>query len=835
MHISLSRPFASSHGVSLTARFPPAFFLGRHDSVTIIITLQGSGFFCAANTDVLLVTFPDNYAARGAASILNSSHEYPVMVVSLHGIASCNLVSFTLPFVSTPLWAQKSTNDVSFLIFSSNGTKIFQSDLGLLDEILPTISIKEGQPHIQLMNNAIRSTTSVSIVLQPATDSGIILSKSDRSFLVITLAGAGWSFHDNVLENMTITTVDPLAPVLKVDVTGVTSITESSPLQLTIFDLITVNIAQPSYDNIRSAIISHNGSIIAFGANGRLDAVVASSMGVASPKVIVHPPLASATAVRFDVTFTLQFQSQGHIDLPARIIITLSGSGFACEADANVKFMLPSDRASGSARVTSFHNESVLTVDVLSGTFLSGTPVWFQVTPCSNPPSDHPAYSDLAAAMIDCNGKIVAASSSGTSVEIVGEMGGILHPSLNLAHNVLSVEFTPDSMLPMNARLIISLVGVGLSDMHALPVIFSRPTLDASGTATISGDPLGSILSVSFSTPIAARESVFFSVSPVYGGFPSEIRNLSAVLLDEGGSIKSASTSVSFISTTTDHPLNVQQLIEVAVGGVIIVPEGTYAGKCNCNSTINESIPRRPAGSALTLKGIAGRTTIDCTGTGMRCLIVRGSSIVIVGITFKGGSSPNFISKNMIEAAHAILVSDSAKPHFIRHLRHKTRNHHSNAADEYKENYRSIHEASSREERMNSNRFRAPFNAGLTSHLRSRSALFQNTSNFNAADSIHRLSISRTILSESISDDLRLSTRGVDDEADLSKSFENEKGGCLYIDAPNCTLSMFGISLLNCSAVYGGGGFFKVSTFAAENGTASGNVARQGGGMLVSA
>lgn len=290
MHVSLSRPFASSHGVSLTARFPPAFFLGRHDSVTIIVTLRGSGFFSAANTDVLLVIFPHNDAARGTASILNSSYDYPVMVVSLHGISSCNLVSFTLPFVSTPISHQESTKNISFLISSPNGTKIFQSDMGSLEEIMPPISIKKGQPHIQLMNNAIRSRTSVSIVLKPASDSGIILSISDHSFLVITLAGAGWSFRDNVLEKATITTVDPLAPVLKVDISGVTSITESSPLQLTIFDLITVNIAQPSYDNIRSAIISHNGSIIASGKNGRLDAVVASSMGVASPKVTVHPP-----------------------------------------------------------------------------------------------------------------------------------------------------------------------------------------------------------------------------------------------------------------------------------------------------------------------------------------------------------------------------------------------------------------------------------------------------------------------------------------------------------------------------------------------------------------
>jgi hypothetical protein len=117
MHVSLSRPFASSHGVSLTARFPPAFFLGRHDSVTIIVTLRGSGFFSAANTDVLLVTFPDTDAARATASILNSSYEYPVMVVSLHGISSCNLVSFTLPFVSTPLSHQESTKNISFLIY----------------------------------------------------------------------------------------------------------------------------------------------------------------------------------------------------------------------------------------------------------------------------------------------------------------------------------------------------------------------------------------------------------------------------------------------------------------------------------------------------------------------------------------------------------------------------------------------------------------------------------------------------------------------------------------------------------------------------------------------
>jgi hypothetical protein len=41
------------------------------------------------------------------------------------------------------------------------------------------------------------------------------------------------------------------------------------------------------------------------------------------------------------------------------------------------------------------------------------------------------------------------------------------------------------------------------------------------------------------------------------------------------------------------------------------------------------------------------------------------------------------------------------------------------------------------------------------------------------------------------------------------------------------------VSFVGCSAVYGGGGFFNVSTFSANSGIASSNVARQGGGLFV--
>lgn len=60
-------------------------------------------------------------------------------------------------------------------------------------------------------------------------------------------------------------------------------------------------------------------------------------------------------------------------------------------------------------------------------------------------------------------------------------------------------------------------------------------------------------------------------------------------------------------------------------------------------------------------------------------------------------------------------------------------------------------------------------------------------------------------------------------------------GGCILVLAPQHSVSLSGVSLLNCNAIYGGGGFFNVSSFVAEKGKAMSNVARQGGGLFVAA
>jgi hypothetical protein len=58
-------------------------------------------------------------------------------------------------------------------------------------------------------------------------------------------------------------------------------------------------------------------------------------------------------------------------------------------------------------------------------------------------------------------------------------------------------------------------------------------------------------------------------------------------------------------------------------------------------------------------------------------------------------------------------------------------------------------------------------------------------------------------------------------------------GGCVFVDAAGHSLTLNDVSFVGCSAVYGGGGFFNVSTFSANSGIASSNVARQGGGSFV--
>jgi hypothetical protein len=836
LHLTLFPATAGSTGSTLTAFFPLGVDLGNHDSVTLTASLQGSGFCCSPNTPVTLVILPPSSRARGSASILNCVSAAPLLVLSLEGLSNSRLISLEVSSVKTPLLPQSSRRNITFSVMDPNQKIIFSSASGSLVEILQPILIDKDQPQLQLINNAIRSTTTINITFTPTLMT--IPATLGPKVLVITLAGLGWSLsgtgQGRIVQPQlgqfgaaTITADAAPDAILRVTFSGVGDISRSSPLQVLIFDVTTGDVAQPSFFNIRSAILNSDDSVIASGTSGVLDAVRASTMGVSLPSVTVSPCLVSATSVRVDVFLNPNPQYLQQILLPARIIISLTGSGFSCTNSA-VTFLSPGIDACGTASIVAVARASVLAVNVTSGTFLAGLPIWFHLANCSNPHLVQPPSSDVSAAMIDANGRIVAASTSGTLSGIVDDMGPL---SMLLRDDILTVSFVSRSLVPARSFLSISLIGVGIAAKETSSMTLIQPGNGLSGTATITGSPHESVLTAVFSTQISAGVAVSFSISSLYGDASTDIRNLPAALCAASGLVMAATASASYSAVTAKPAVTVKSLISSAANGLVIIPEGTYAGKSNCNNTIDDKVPARPSGAAVEMKGVAGRTIIDCSGTGMRCLIVRGSSINIKDIIFKGGSSPSFISASAVRAVQFLF--DAENPTF------RQRNHNrSKSASFLNKNSKLNDHQNAKSQATAENSHKKPRTGlkmkqalsfkgrGLPSFQQPHTIRSCCRLPHEAAGAI-KMRMGRNSQLQSIpSDSPVFSMFRVRDEG---------AGGCILVLAPQHSVSLSGVSLLNCNAMYGGGGFFNVSSFVAEEGKAMSNVARQGGGLFVAA
>ncbi len=871
LHMTLSPPTAGSTGSALTAFFPLGLDIGTHDSVTLTASMQGSGFCCSPNSPVTLVVSPPSSRARGTASILNCDSAVPLLVLSLEGLANCRLISLQLPSVKTPLLPQSSRQNITFSVMDPNQKIIFSSASGSMVEILQPISIDQHQPQLQLINNAIRSTTTINITFTPTLMN--IPATLGPNVLVITLAGLGWSLsgpgQGRIVRPQlgrfgaaTITADVAPAAVLRVTFSGVGDISRSSPLEVLIFDVTTADAAQPSFFNIRSAILNSDESVIASGTSGVLDAVSASTMGISLPSISVSPCLVSATSVRVDVFLNPNPQYLQQILLPARIIISLTGSGFSCGANSAVTFLSPGIEARGTASMVAVARASVLAVNVTSGTFLAGLPIWFYLANCANPSLVQPPSSYVSAAMIDANGRIVAASTSGTLSGIVDDMGPL---SMLLRDDILTVTFASRSHIPARSFLSISLTGVGIAAKETSSMTFIQPVNGLSGTATITGSPHESVLTAVFSTQISAGILVSFSLASVHGDSLTDIRNIPAALCAASGLVTAATANASFSASTTKSAVTVKSLISSAANGLIIIPKGTYAGKSNCDNTVDDKVPPRPAGAAVEMKGEAMQTIIDCSGTGMRCLIVRDASIMIRDIIFKGGSSPIFISASVVRAVQALL--DAENPTFTGQSNSWSKsasflNKNSKLNDN--RNVKLISKGSLLPSRASlkikpilsfRGRTLQSFQQSWT-----KSAIFQKVStkqNLAAGIAAKQLKIVTQKYARlrripglmhrvrqpqeaalKISTGLNRQLYSLPSDSNAFSMFQvrdDRAGGCVLVLAPQHSVSLSGVSLFHCSAMYGGGGFFNVSSFVAEKGKAIGNVARQGGGLFVTA
>jgi hypothetical protein len=845
--VSLSTPIASVSGVQLDVML--FLTLNASDVFTWTITLRGAGFSCPPNSSFSIISVPSSLLALGKATIIASNSSSPSLVFSgITGAINGSIVlSVRLSGITTPHEPQDAFSNLGFAVHGRSGNLVISGNSILLDAVVPPLLL-EQTPLLQLSVPVISQTeVSLQINVSP-TSANVIFRQYVPKALMITLSGEGWWLDpDHVATTAklgwqpvatSISALDSMTFAIRIDFDAAhcQAISSITPLILTMSPITTPRSIQNSLLTIKSAVLNSYDSILASGARGRLGAIFSSTMGSDSPSISFSPPLRDAHDSVLDIkmapTFWTEFQKVPYLIPPATgpaIVITLSGQGIVCPVDAPVMFFLPFSGASGVASIDSSNAKfPVLSVTISSGTFEAGLPIWFQVGPVSTPSFEQPEIGNITSIIYGDDGSgegntvAIAASVSGTMDRIVGGMGAnqptIQHAIVN-GEGKLFLSFTPSASLPENSMIFVTITGLGLTCPDLMSVSFTSPALSAMGSASILNEPLSSVLIVSVPNSIFAGINVSFSLSPVFASFPSKstLNNVHASVADRNGRIVVASVSGSFAAsmTSVSPALTVKDYIASATNGTILLPSGVFAGSTNCNNVINETMPSRSLGSAVVLKSDGKGAIIDCSGTSMRCLVVYRSSISIKSITFKGGSSANFVQSSTLRMIRAVYdemsrVTDTAQSEPFAYLNApKTLRFES-----WKNKYRDIpgpatDAVSEMFFRKSSRSHHQPSNFALSNRG------VQDAHRIDYAENRRRLLQSSSVTSF------------------MFKPQQDSCGGCLLVDAYGHESSLSSVAFLGCHALYGGGAFFNVSAFTATEGLASNNVAQQGGGLFV--
>jgi hypothetical protein len=812
---SLSAPIAAVSG----ARLSIALFVSVVNASYIsswTITLRGAGLSCPSNASVALTSSPPQISAFGRATISANISSSPVLTITgiVGAIKGSVMLSFTISNVSAPHQPQDAISNLGFAGHDCSGRRLAGGDSMQMDAVLPPITLHQT-PLLELSPPVIQQTQTRLRITLSLTRPNIIFRQYEPAALVITVTGTGWqidaasvvfeaSLHWNPV-SAGVESVDGKLSRIRINfdtsLSGVLSFLENP--SLTIFPITSPRLIQSSFSSIAFAILNTRHSVLASGTSGVLGAIQSSTMGLLSPSISLSSPLASQRGSVLDIalapTFWTGFRRVPHLILPAfmpALVITLTGRGIACPDNAPVTFLLPFG-ASGVASIDSSDQHSpVLRVTISSGFFQSGSPIWFQVTGVSTPLSAQPFVDNITSVMYGDDGSgsgidvIVSASVSGTMGGIVGGMGAsqpfIQHVTIG-SMGQLTVSFTTSAFTPANSKTTVTLAGLGMSCADSSAAVFASPPMRAFGTATFVNEPLASVLSVTIPDAIPPNTNVSFSLSPIYASFASRVSlsNVHASLVDNKGQVLAASASGVFVASTTSGAL-VKDHIADAADGIIILPAAVFAGSANCNNVINETMPPRKSGVTVVLKSSGSGAVVDCSGTTMRCLVVYRSSISITNVRFKGGSSPRYVLSSTIAAIKTLHTAMDAA------------------------NLQAG--------------FQTPFQGPSSSSFGSRGPLNASISGFGAGVQPHPATdfpgsarYSRLLLSS----------------ASMFDPNKEGCGGCIMMDAANHSALLLGVSLLGCSALYGGGGFFNVSVFRADDGSVSYNAAQQGGGLFV--
>jgi hypothetical protein len=834
--VVISAPIASITGVQLRVNL--FVTLNASDISTWTITLRGAGFSCPANSSASFVTSPPQVLAFGTASVHASDSPSPVLVVSgiVGNINGSVMLAIAVFGASTPFQPQDAFSDLAFAAQDRAGNILVRGGSVHLASVKTRILL-DKTPLLELSQPVIRQRDAFLKISVTSKRESEIFHQYSAKTIVITLSGLGWSFDpDNVIVKdlhewastdakftASFSTLENSLTYIRIDFDPAEAgvISDLNNLQLLISPMHTPHFIQGSLVNVKCAILNDYDSVLAEGSTGFLGDIYASTMGSFAPSVHFSTPLPNAAfslSVKFIPNFHFFSSSLPVVSVEngiVAIIITMSGRGISCPFGSQVAFLLPNG-AMGKAEIDSSDPIfPVLKVTASSGFFLSGAPIWFQVESVSAPSETQPELSNIRSAVVQsevcedeqCPSIIVASSVSGTMNAIVTGMG---HSQPSIRHAIseavgkLFVSFVPSVDLPANSMIRITVSGAALVCSHSTPVAFTSPILNSLGATWCGHESSMSVLSVSVPGEISARSNISFVISPVFATFSSNLflNGVRASAADVNGKILMASDGGTF-SADASAALTVKDYIISASSGVIILPDAPFIGNANCDNVINETMPLRAAGLSVVLKGSGSGTVIDCRGTAKRCLIVHRSSIIISSMTFKGGSSEAYIPTSILNSI--LDYYNALKGH---------------------------------------SPVKQPYTFGKAQATAMQSVMFQNDnlqkskskSKFGSSPTVHPLS-SYINIDKRFHPTTRRRSMLQSTAVKSTEMFSPDTqgcGGCVIVDAAGHSVSLNDVSFVGCNGLYGGGGFFNVSSFSATGGLVSSNVARQGGGLFVS-
>jgi hypothetical protein len=662
--VTLSVPVRNTSGVLMAVVFTPAVAVASGSQ--LVITLSGLGLSFPTNA-ALVFTQPAS-GASGSANITGGPT--PVLTALLSTTAGTfaagSSVRFVISSVTTPTNAQAALTGVLSAVLSSSGSVVAETASGSFSEIkLSTLGTNEP---VVTLSVPVRNTSGVlmAVVFTPA------VAVASGSQLVITLSGLGLSFPTNAAlvftqpasgasgsANITGGPTPVLTALLS---TTAGTFAAGSSVRFVISSVTTPTNAQAALTGVLSAVLSSSGSVVAETASGSFSEIKLSTLGTNEPVVTLSVPVRNTSGVLMAVVFTPAVA----VASGSQLVITLSGLGLSFPTNAALVFTQPASGASGSANITGGPTP-VLTalLSTTAGTFAAGSSVRFVISSVTTPTNAQAALTGVLSAIMSVSGEVISRSTVASFSAVFGNFGG--HPFLveflssSANDGSLRLSFVPTFIVPSGGSVIVSIFGAGINLSNSRFASTSS-TFGSSFVAFQQPSFLVLILNVS-SGHIVAGSNVSFLFTSVRGICNATSNAIKALTTDSFGATLDLSTSV--IAISSSDQLTVQDFIKSALNGVVRVPSGFFMGFCNCNNTVTSVFPARPHGATVHL--IGDSSVIDCSGTGLRCLSVVGTSINISGIVFKGGTSPGSMSDYVLKTAlsffHGQLQAVSS--HFV--------------------------------------------------------------------------------------------------------------------------------------------------------------------------